>query len=67
MRTLEQSLARAESLRDFRKANSDAFQKSADFVHIVNLADEVLRLREGIACGAQMLINKAEEDHTESW
>ncbi len=45
MRTLEQSLARAESLRDFRKTNGERFERNDDFIDIVNLADALIKLR----------------------
>ncbi len=44
-RTLEQSLVRAENLRDWGHTNSEALEKSADFQDIIVLADEVERLR----------------------
>lgn len=45
MRTIQDALARADTLRDFRKVNESAFEKSEDFQDIVNLADEVHNLR----------------------
>ncbi len=49
MRTLEQALARADSLRDFRKVNESAFEKNEDFQDIVNLADALEELKEDLA------------------
>lgn len=59
MRTIEDALKRAESLRDFRKVNPERFERNQDFWDIVNLADEVERLRtDGVTSaldvGAQM-------------
>ena len=45
MRTLEQALARAESLRNFRDVNRERFERNDDLRDIVLLADEVERLR----------------------
>jgi hypothetical protein len=49
MRTLEESLARAQTLRDFRFTSPKAFSRSYDFQDIVNLYEEIERLRSGDA------------------
>lgn len=77
-RTLEESLARAQNLRDFRFTSPKAFQRSYDFQDIVNLAEELERLRSENAelkdkIGWQvdavraMRDAKIEDDHRESW
>lgn len=45
-RTLEESLARAQNLRDLRFRSPRAFSRSYDFQDIVNLADEIQRLND---------------------
>lgn len=75
-RTLEESLARAQNLRDFRFTSPKAFERNNDFEDIVNLADEVIELRflKGEATLAEMerveaatLAAQIEDDHHESW
>jgi hypothetical protein len=43
-RTLQDAIARAENLRNFRKASPKRFESSEDYQDIVLLADEVERL-----------------------
>jgi len=43
-RTLEDALARAKSLRDFKVTNYERFERCPDFWDLVTLADEVERL-----------------------
>jgi hypothetical protein len=45
-RTLSDALLRAASLRDFRAASPKRFDTCPDFEDLVNLADEVERLRQ---------------------
>jgi hypothetical protein len=67
-RTLEESLARAQNLRDFRFTSPKAFSRSYDFQDIVNLADEIQRLSEQKELSeAAMLAAKTDDDHHESW
>ncbi len=47
-RTLEQSLARAQNLRDFRFTSPKAFERSDDFRDIVNLFEEIERLKDQV-------------------
>ncbi len=67
-RTLEESLARAQNLRDFRFTSPKAFARSYDFQDIVNLADEIQRLSEQKELAeAATLAAQVEDDHHESW
>ncbi len=70
-RTLEESLARAQNLRDFRFTSPKAFSRSYDFQDIVNLAEEIERLKQQTQWQADsvraMRDAKIEDDHHESW
>ena len=70
MRTLQDALDRAKSLRDFKVASPERFEKCPDFQDIVALADEVTTLMfyRGEATLKEMEATLgAEDDHTESW
>lgn len=45
MRTLQDALDRAKSLRNFKVTSPERFEKCSDFEDLVMLADEVERLR----------------------
>ncbi len=79
-RTIEQSLARAQNLRDFRFTSPKAFERSDDFRDIVNLFEEIERLRsEGVKSALEVgeemgnlykerdRLLQIEDDHHESW
>ena len=70
MRTIQDALERAESLRSFRDVNKERFEKNTDHVDIVLLADEVQGLRAIAAPTALIPVRetlRVEDDHTESW
>jgi len=62
MRTLNDALQRAESLRRFRDSNGRAIEKSEDYQDIVKLADEVIRLQTIIDHRHGDLITKLADD-----
>ncbi len=66
-RTIEQSLARAKTLRDFRSTSPKAFARSDDFRDIVNLYEEIERLKTDPLYKECYVGSKEEEDHSESW
>ena len=71
-RNLQDALERAKSLRDFKAASSERFEKCPDFEDIVNLADEVERLtarqlKNSLPDRNPSIAFPDEEDHTESW
>lgn len=45
---LDQALARAKTLRDFKSASPDRFERCPDYEDLVILADEVEKLRERV-------------------
>jgi len=59
MRTIQDALDRAKSLRDFKAASPDRFEKCNDFQDLATLADEVERLTHAIndAAGNTLLNN----------
>jgi hypothetical protein len=78
MRTIQDALERAVSLRNFRDVNRERFERDDDHVDIVTLATEVERLNR-VAMGATAALAQIGEDgervplwtsfddHTESW
>jgi DNA topoisomerase IB len=66
MRTLEESLKRAQNLRDFRFTSPKAFERSDDFRDIVNLAEEIERLKSEPPY-KECYVGAEEDDHSESW
>lgn len=62
-RTLQNALDHATHLRDFRKVNGDAFERSADYQDIILLADEVGRLEDYLKGLSKRIITQTKEQY----